>query len=678
MLLGVDVGGTFTDAVLVADERGTVYTAKAPTTPEEQSRGVLAAVREVLAGAGAQPGQVERFAHGMTVATNALLEGRAARTALIATEGFTDVVELGRQARASLYRLCEHGPAPLVPPERRFAAPERMTPDGPLRALDRGEAQDLLERMAQREPAIEAVAVVLLHSYAHPRHERLLGELLAAQLPSVHVSLSHELVGTFREYERAATTEVDAALSPLLGAYLRRLGTEADTLGLRRPAVMQSSGGLTSAEGAAAHAARTALSGPAGGVRGALELARRAGEENVLCFDMGGTSCDACLVADGRVAETAAGTVAGRPLALATLDIHTVGAGGGSIAWCDPGGALRVGPRSAGADPGPACYGHGGTQPTVTDANLLLGRLPPDAPLAGGLRLDRPAAERAVAGLAAQLGLTAARCAEGIVRVAEMEMLGALRAITVERGIDPRGFALMPFGGAGPLHACALAEELGIRRILCPRTSGVLSALGLAAAPPRRDAARTVMLAGDTFETSRVAHERAALVAQARSELDEPATRVGVRYELRYRGQSFELAVEENDLPELAVEENDLPELAVEGNDVSSPPTPSDPDALPGPPDPDALREAFARAHEHRYGYRDDGVDVELVTIRVSARGAAPALELAGAMGEPAPGTKIEGPAICPLPGSTLYVTAGWGGVVDECGTVRLHAGKAS
>jgi N-methylhydantoinase A len=673
MLLGVDVGGTFTDAVLVV-EGGAMCTAKVPTTPDEQSRGVIEAIHAVLASAGAEPREVERFAHGMTVATNALLEGKGARTALIATEGFTDIVELGRQARAHLYRLCAAAPAPLAPAQLRFGAPERMTPEGPMRALDPAQAAELVERIAQAgqaeqarqaeraglaEPTkqigqdgywgqveragqtgqagIESVAVVLLHSYAHPEHERLLGELLAVRLPTTHVSLSHELVGTFREYERAATTEVDAALSPLLGDYLRRLGEEADALGLTRPAVMQSSGGLTDAEGAAAHAALTALSGPAGGVRGALELARMAGEQNVLCFDMGGTSCDVCLIADGRVSETAEGTVAGRPLALAMLDIHTVGAGGGSIAWRDPGGALRVGPHSAGADPGPACYRRGGEHPTVTDANLLLGRLPADTPLAGGLKLDRDAAERAIAGLAATLGLSPTRCAEGIVRVAEAEMLGALRAMTVERGIDPRDFALMPFGGAGPLHAAALARELGMRRILCPRASGVLCALGLAVAAPRRDAARTVMLAGETFDAERLAEEREALTARACAHLGEPAERVSIRYELRYRGQSFELAVEEEE------------------------------------PAPDALREAFARAHEQRYGYRDNGVEVELVTIRVSAWGVAPRLRLAGATGEPAPGTPIEGPTICALPGSTLYVPSGWRGGVDAYGTVHLH-----
>jgi N-methylhydantoinase A len=692
MLLGVDVGGTFTDAVLIASE-GAVHTAKVPSTPEEQSRGVMEAVRAVLAAAGAEAGEVERFAHGMTVATNALLEGRTARTALVATEGFTDVVALGRQARAHLYRLCKAHPPPLAPPELRFGAPERMTPDGPLRALDPQDARALVEELARAERAgLESVAVVLLHSYAHPEHERRLGELIAARLPTVHVSLSHELVGTFREYERAATTEVDAAVSPLLGSYLRRLGAEADAAGLVRPAVMQSSGGLTEAARAAAHGALTVLSGPAGGVRGALALAELAGERDVLCFDAGGTSCDVCVIEGGRVAETAEAVVAGRPLALAALDIHTVGAGGGSIAWRDPGGALRVGPHSAGADPGPACYGRGGEHPTVTDANLLLGRLPADA-LAGGLQLDREAAERAVGDLAAELDLPARRCAEGIVRVAEAEMERALRTVTVERGVDPRGFALMPFGGTGPLHAAALARALGMRRVLVPRASGVLSALGLAAAAPRRDVARTVMLAetgmlakgerppasaervspesvegecppasvGDSLNAERLAAERETLVARARAELGVEAERVAVRYELRYRGQSFELAIDEDDHRGQSFE----PTLAGESQRSR-------------PPDPDALREAFARAHEQRYGYRDDGVEVELVTIRASARGAAPRLRLADAVGEPAPGTRIEGPTVCALPGSTLFVPAGWQGEVDAQGTVHLRDVEAA
>jgi N-methylhydantoinase A len=667
MLLGVDVGGTFTDAVLV-DPDSEVHTAKVPSTPAEQSAGVLEAVRLALERGAAAADQVELFAHGMTVATNALLEGNTARTALIATAGFRDVIELGRQARPHLYRLCLSGPAPLVPAELRFEAPERTGPDGPLRALDPAFARALIEEIAPARP--QAIAVALLHSYAYPAHEQLLGALIGELLPDVHVSLSSDLVGTFREYERTATTALDAALSPLLEVYLRRLSGEARALGLPEPRVMQSSGGLTDSARAAAHAAVTVLSGPAGGAGGALLLAEMAGEPDVLCFDMGGTSCDVCLIQGSRVAETADRVLAGRPLALPALDIQTVGAGGGSIAWRDPGGALRVGPASAGADPGPACYGRGGLQPTVTDANLLLGRLLEDSPLAGGLSLDRSAALRAVSALAEELGLGPLACAEGIVRVAENEMLGALRLMTVERGIDPRGFVLMPFGGAGPLHAAAMARELGIRRILCPRASGVLSALGLAAAAPRRDVSRTVMLGGRALTPERLEGERDALIAEARSALASDPARVRVRHELRYRGQSFELAVEEELAP--AQERAGL--------------------------DPDALRAEFARAHEVRYGYRDDSAEVELVNMRVSVFGpSSPLRPGAAAQGKPAtavrpivfdgeridatvlrgelpPGTSLLGLALCALPEATLLVPPGWSGSVDPQGTIHLAA----
>ncbi|HTB70879.1 MAG TPA: hydantoinase/oxoprolinase family protein [Solirubrobacteraceae bacterium] len=647
MLLGVDVGGTFTDAVLVGDD-AIVHTAKVPTTPREQARGVLEAVALVLRRAGARAIDVRRFAHGMTITTNALLEGATARTALIATDGFTDVIALGRQARPHLYRLCDAAPAPLVPDELRFAAAERIAPEGVVRALDRDDARELVERVAAAEPA--AVAVALLHSYADPAHEQLLGELLAEQLPGVPVSLSSELVGTFREYERTTTTVLDAALSPLLADYLRRLAEEARAERLPEPEIMQSSGGLTDVARASAHAALTVLSGPAGGVGGALLLAALADEPDVLCFDMGGTSCDVCLIEGSRVAETAERAVGGRPLALPALDVHTVGAGGGSIAWRDSGGALRVGPRSAGADPGPACYGRGGAEPTVTDANLLLGRLPADAPLAGALELDRDAAERAVAALADRLGIDPRECAHGIVRVAESEMLGALRLLTVERGIDPRRFALMPFGGAGPLHACAMARELGIRRVLCPRASGVLCALGLAAAAPRRDVSRTVLLRAPELTAERVRDVRDELIARADGALAGERARLRVVYELRYVGQSFELAVERSD-----------------------------------PVDPRALTDAFATAHEQRYGYSDDDADVELVTVRVSVWGAAPELAPRGgddddgdgdrASGGLAPGARLAGPTVRALPEATLYVPDGWSGVVDEHGTILLEDG---
>jgi N-methylhydantoinase A len=685
MLLGVDVGGTFTDAVLL-DEHAVVHTAKVPSTPSGESIAVLDAVRLVLARAGARPQDVERFAHGMTVATNALLEGRTARTALLATAGFTDVIELARQNRAHLYKLCESMPAPLVPAELRFGVPERMGADGPLLALEAGAARTLVEQLGQAKP--QAIAVSLLHSYADPSHERLLGALISKLLPDVHVSLSCDLVGTFREYERTATTALDAALSPLLSSYLSRLCSDARELGVCEPQIMQSSGGLTEPDRAGAHAALTVLSGPAGGVGGALALSDLAGEPQVLCFDMGGTSCDVCLIDGGQVPETAERTIAGRPLSLPALDIHTVGAGGGSIAWRDAGGALRVGPASAGANPGPACYRRGGTQATVTDANLVLGRLLEDSPLAGGLALDRRAAEDAISRLAGDLGLEPLQCAEGIVRVAEAEMLGALRVMSVERGIDPRGFALMPFGGAGPLHAVNLARTLGISRVLCPRASGVLSALGLAAAAPRRDVARTVMLgapSGPALSAELLGEQRRALIDAASAALAgtvlagaalaEVLARVRVRYELRYRGQSFELPVEE-----------EMPLSPADGSGGNH---------LDGL-DPEGLRAAFAAAHELRYGYRDEDADVELVNIRVSAWGrsstlrptiaasAPPVTELRQVFfdgeptattilrGELAPGTTLSGPSLCAMPEATLLIAPGWSGSVDQYGTIHL------
>src|ERR1700759_708500 len=321
MLLGVDVGGTFTDAVLALD--GRLITAKAPTTPEDQSEGVMTAIGAALERAGAAAQDIEEFSHGMTVATNALLEGRGARTAFVATEGFTDLPALGRQDRPQLYRLCAGRPAPLSPDDLRFGAPERMTPDGPLKELTEDAAAELVGRVGVAEP--EAVAVALLHSYRHPEHERAIGDALAARLPDAHVSLSHEVVGTFREFERSATTEIDAALSPLLARYLRRLAERTREAGMPEPAIMQSNGGLIDIAAAAGHASWTVLSGPAGGAAGAAFVARQAGVDNALCLDMGGTSCDVCVVDDGAVQERSSGEIAGRPLALPLLPLPTAG-----------------------------------------------------------------------------------------------------------------------------------------------------------------------------------------------------------------------------------------------------------------------------------------------------------------------------------------------------------------
>jgi N-methylhydantoinase A len=658
MLVGVDVGGTFTDAVLAFD--GLVVTAKAPTTPRDQSEGVIAAVQAVLGRAGRRGPEVESFALGMTVATNALLEGRCARTALIATEGFTDIVELGRQARAELYRLCAARPAPMVPDDLRFPAPERMSPDGPFRPLTAEVAEQLARCVARAQP--ESIAVVLLHSYRHPEHEEMIGNALQQLLPDAHVSLSHEVVGTFREFERAATTEVDAALSPLLAGYLRRLIERVTDMQIPAPTIMQSNGGLVDADIAARHAAWTVLSGPAGGAAGAAFVARLVGTPDALCFDMGGTSCDVCVVDDGSVQEQSAGEIAGRPLALPMLAVHTVGAGGGSVAWRDPGGALRVGPRSAGAEPGPACYGRGGSEPTVTDANLLLGFLAADAPLAGGVVLDRVAAQRAIERLARQLGMEPLACAQGIVRVANAEMIRALRVVTVQRGVDPRRYALLAFGGAGPLHAAQIADELGIGTIVCPRASGVLAALGLVVSPRRRDVQRSVFLTGSALTGKAIADTVAQLGEQARAELGERDAQLAATYELRYRGQSFELAV-----------------------------------ACATDAQPEQLRAAFEAEHEDRYGYSDPGEQLELVTIRVSATLPGVEVELAGSgngqqphttrrtatlgggqvdceviRGAPLPDTALSGPAIVELAESTLLIPPEWSGEVDGTGTIKL------
>jgi len=654
MLLGVDVGGTFTDAVLL--DGGAVYTAKVPTTPREEQAGVMRAIEAVLNRAGAAPSDVEVFAHGMTVGTNALLEERGARTALIATRGFADLLEIGRQDRPHLYRLCAPKPAPLVGDELRFEAAERIGPQEVVEPL--GEEEPGRLAAAIEASGAEAVAICLLFSYFDPSHERRIATELRERLPGVHVSASHEVLPRFREYERCSTTVIDAYLSPLLGRYLGHLGEAAGEAGLPQPLVMRSSGGVAPAEEAGRAGAWSVLSGPAGGAVGAGLLAQLSGNGNALGFDMGGTSCDVCVVEDGEVRRTDSREIDGRPVQLPMVDVHTVGAGGGSIGWRDSGGALRVGPRSAGADPGPACYGRGGTEPTVTDANLVLGRLAGDSELAGGVALDGEAAERAVTELGRSLGLGTLETAAGIFRVANQEMVRALRVVTVERGVDPRGFALLPFGGAGPMHAAAIAAELGIETILCPRAGGVLSALGLCASERRRDTARTVMLSGSELTAGRIAAEVEAMIAEQGAGLEDE-TEPRVVYQLRYAGQAFELPV-------------------------------------PGPPDPDPaeLIEGFEHAHEERYGHRDPEGEVVLVDVELAlvvpgpaprpraASEAAPErstrrvhfdgewIETPVLRGEPAAGSEAEGPVVFELPEATFVLPPGWRTSVDGHGTL--------
>jgi N-methylhydantoinase A len=540
-VLGVDVGGTFTDAVLLED--GALRTAKVPTAAR-QDESVLAAARAVGAD------EIERFTHGTTVATNALLERKGARTAFVATDGFEHMLHLRRQNRADLYRLCAAHPEPLVPLERCHGVRERMGPAGVVAPLD-------LSSTPVLGPEVEAVAVCLLFSFRDASHERAVAAELRRRLPGVRVVASHEVSPEFREYERAATTAVDAYLGPVVSRYLEELGRACSRAGLPEPLVMRSSGGVATLAEAAAHPAVALVSGPAAGVVGAARVAAQAGVENAISLDMGGTSTDVCLIAGGEAGRVAEREVAGLPLRLPTVDLQTVGAGGGSIVWRDEGGALRVGPESAGADPGPACYGRGGEQPTVTDANLLLGRLPER--LAGALELDRAAAERALGEIDP---------AEAV-EVVNAEMLRALRIVSVERGHDPRDFALVAFGGAGPLHACALADELEISTVLVPAEAGVLSALGLAVGDERLDRVVSYVCSLD---------EAGELPAEGEADL-------------RYRGQSFELTV---------------------------------------PLGPN-LAGAFHRAHEARYGYADPEREIELVALRTAEVRPGPGLELPAA-----------------------------------------------
>lgn len=575
--LAVDVGGTFTDAV-VSSPRG-VFIGKTPTTPDDQSIGVLAAAQEALIAGAVEPSEVDDFVHGMTVTTNALLEGKFAKTALVTTAGFEDIDEIGRQNRADLYRLGAARPAPIVPTELRFGVIERCGPEGVVTPIDLLSVRTALE--AAVTGGAESIAVCLLFAFRFPEHELAIRELARELAPSLHLSLSHEAVGTFREYERCATTIADAALSPLLSGYLGRLTGRAAEAGLPAPQVMLSNGGTVPAETAGRNASWTVLSGPAGGAVGAARSADRCGEPRALAFDMGGTSTDISLVRDGAVAVSAAREIGGRPIALPAVDVSTVGAGGGSIAWRDAGGALRVGPHSAGARPGPACYGHGGEEATVTDANLLLGYLSEDSALAGGLTLDRDAAERALARVGEPLGLDVLATAAGVVEIANLEMLRATTAVTVARGIDPRDHALVAFGGAGPIHATAIAEALEITRVICPAACGVLSAWGISVAGRRRDRSRSIVRSLDELSRDTLKEIESELAESAALELriGSDDYEIETAYELRYSGQAFELPV------------------TAEHSELGA---------------------AFHAAHDERFGFSEPEASVELVTLRVS------------------------------------------------------------
>ncbi|QLH77309.1 hydantoinase/oxoprolinase family protein [Halosimplex rubrum] len=657
--LGVDVGGTFTDVALVVD--GELTTAKVPTT-DDQSSGVVAGIEAACNAAGVDPSAVVGFRHATTAAVNAVLEGAGARTALVTTEGFADAVEIGRQDRPDLYDLSAEKPEPLVPRERRFEVAERTTTEGIERAVDPDGIRELADAL---DGNCESVAVSFLHAYAHPDNERRAAEILREEL-AVPVSASHEVLAAFREYERTATTVADAYVTPTVDDYLARLSERAADLALPPVRVMQSNGGIADAETVRERAVTTLLSGPAAGVVGAARFERTA-DAGLVTFDMGGTSSDVSLVRGGSAERTTDAEIGGHPVGAPMVDVHTVGAGGGSIARVDKGGALRVGPESAGAEPGPACYGKGGDEPTVTDAAVVLGYLGADTTLGGGLELDADRAEAVMEDLADAAGLdTVVDAAQGVYRVANATMARAIRGVTVERGHDPREFALAAFGGAGPMHAATLADRLGVETVLVPPGNGVLSALGLLAADERHDATRTYRtgLAGaDAGAVESVFDELADEALADASDAETAAVERAV--ECRYAGQSFELAVD-----------------------------------APDPFDPETVRDRFHDEHERARGYRMDE-PVDLVTCRVTATvpGDPPAIAY-DPEGDPlvgkrdvffesgfyrAPvydrarvpvGVSVDGPTIFAGGESTVVLPPQWTARADEQGTLVLEAGE--
>ena len=593
--IGIDTGGTFTDFVVWDGQR--CQTRKVRSTPDDPTRAILRGLE------GLAPSEV---VHGSTVATNALLERKGAATAFVTTEGFEDLLILGRQNRPELYNFFAAARPQLVPRGRTFGVSERTLHDG---SIERPLSAETVEALAARirQSGAESVAVCLLHSYANPSHEKQIGEALG-DLP---VSLSHEILPEYREYERASTTLVNAYVSPLMGRYIEKLDR---SLGAARLRIFQSNGGSISAARAASSAVHTVLSGPAGGVLGAAAVARAAGFERIISFDMGGTSTDVSLY-DGEFTYSTESKVGDFPVRIPMLDIHTVGAGGGSIVALDAAGALRVGPASAGAQPGPVCYGEG-TEITVTDANLFLGRIDPDDFLGGRMRLDADRARDYIRRFAATAGTTPEELARAVIDVANSSMERAIRAISVERGHDPREFALLSFGGAGGQHACELAARLEISTVIVPRHAGVLSALGMLAADCVRDFSQS-LLGRDRGEVYRELEARAAAEFAAE---DLPHAVFERQIDLRYQGQSFEITL------------------------------------------PYRERERFHQAHQKLYGYTHQDRAVEAVTARLRAVAPLPKIDLA------APSDKETF--------SSVYLPPGWRSREDEAGNQILTRGR--
>ena len=571
-ILGIDVGGTFTDFALIEDNQLSIH--KIPSSPASPEKSIITGIEEL------NPSKLATIAHGSTVATNALLERKGAKTALVITKGFEDIIEIGRQTRPDLFDLQQDKPDTLVKAENRFGIEERMDHKGNIvTELTDVSIKSLVKSVKNAD--IDGVSVSLLFSFLNPAHEQILKNALSKIEPKLYISISSEVLPEFREFERTSTVTVNSYIGPVVARYMTNL-TKSLGKGIR---IMQSSGGSISAELASQQPVRTILSGPAGGVVGARYISSLAGFDHIITFDMGGTSTDVSLCPN-RIQETTNYTIGGQPVSVPMIDIHTVGAGGGSIASMDSGGALNVGPESAGANPGPACYGSG-TSTTVTDANLLLGRMHPDHFLGGKMVLDIQNSENSIAPLAQTMDVTKLQAAEGIIRVVNSNMERAIRSISLERGFDPRDFTLVPFGGAGPLHACDLAQELRIPRVLVPAYPGVLSALGIAVADVVKDYSQTVMLRG-SIQKSDLEKVFNSMQEQGRAEmLDQGIIESQLQprkmLDVRYVGQSFELTIECPD----------------QDNGFTS-----------------KVSEAFNIEHERRFGYKDPTSAIEIVNAR--------------------------------------------------------------
>jgi len=678
--IGFDVGGTFTDFTLQDLARGRLHHLKVPSTPDDPARAIGAGLRRLLDENGVAPGEVAFVAHGTTVATNMIIERRGARTGLITTKGCRDVLEIGRQTRPALYDYTVPKPEPLVPRRRRLEVAERLAPDGQvLQPLDEAGVAEAIEALLRQE--VEAVAICYLHSYAAPAHEARTKALLAERRPELFVSVSSEVLPEFREYERTSTTVLNAYVGPRMAGYLARFEAILTGLGITAEAyTIHSNGGVISARTARAYPVRTCLSGPAAGVVGAARIALAAGAPDAVTFDVGGTSTDVSLVHNGRPLFTSDRLIAGYPLKCPMLDVHVVGAGGGSIARVDDVGALTVGPESAGADPGPAAYGGGGTRATLTDANLVLGRLSARGLLGGTMPLDKAAAQAAIeAEVAARLGLTLDEAGYGIVRIAVSNMARAIRAVTTERGFDPRRLALIAYGGAGPLHAAEVAVELGMARVIVPPAPGTICARGILVSDISLDYVATLMRRVDDETWSAVLARLAALREEGDAWLEgeaipPQARRFEVVIEARYLGQNHEVAVP-------------LGEAAKPGIQP--------------------FLQNFAAAHARLHGHALAERPVEIVNLRLKASGRsgeasdvgdAPASEVGdlasgrrqvyfGADGwcetpilqreRLAPRQGIAGPAVIEEMSATTLVLPGQRARLDEGGNIVIEHGAA-